>query len=53
MQENLTIARPYAQAAFDVAEASNAVVDWERALRLLATIVADEVSPCTTQMWNG
>ena len=41
MQENLTIARPYAQAAFDVAQASNAVAEWERALRLLAIIVAD------------
>lgn len=41
MQENLTIARPYAQAAFDVAQGSNAVADWERALRLLAVIVAD------------
>lgn len=41
MQENLTIARPYAQAAFDVAQAGNAVAEWERALRLLASIVAD------------
>ena len=41
MQENLTIARPYAQAAFDVAQASNAVAEWEHALQLLAAIVAD------------
>lgn len=41
MQENLTIARPYAQAAFDVAQAAGAVTDWERSLDLLSGIVSD------------
>lgn len=41
MQENLTIARPYAQAAFDVAQAAGAVSEWKRSLELLAGIVSD------------
>ena len=41
MQENLTIARPYAQAAFEVAQLAGAVAEWDRALQLLAAVVAD------------
>jgi len=41
MQENLTIARPYAQAAFEVAQLAGAVAEWDRSLQLLASIVAD------------
>lgn len=41
MQENFTISRPYAQAAFEVAQLAGAVAEWDRSLQLLATIVAD------------
>lgn len=41
MQENLTIARPYAQAAFDTALEAGAVAQWDDALQLLGTIVDD------------
>ena len=42
MQENLTIARPYARAAFDTALDARAVADWETALQFLAIVVADK-----------
>lgn len=42
MQENLTVARPYAQAAFETARETNAIAQWDEALRLLAAIVEDE-----------
>jgi F-type H+-transporting ATPase subunit delta len=41
MQENLTIARPYAQAAFEVAQADGAVGDWDQSLSFLALVVND------------
>lgn len=41
MQENLTIARPYAQAAFDTAREAGAIAQWDEALQLLGAIVGD------------
>ncbi|MCW0191700.1 MAG: F0F1 ATP synthase subunit delta [Rhodococcus sp.] len=41
MQENLTIARPYAQAAFETAREAGTVAQWDDALQLLGTIVGD------------
>ncbi|MSQ68760.1 MAG: F0F1 ATP synthase subunit delta [Gammaproteobacteria bacterium] len=41
MQENLTIARPYAQAAFDTAQEAGEVAQWDAALQLLSRIVRD------------
>ena len=41
MQERLTIARPYAEAAFDIAAGSSAIDDWSSQLTLLATMVSD------------
>lgn len=41
MQENLTLARPYAQAAFEQATAEGATVEWSAALALLNAIVSD------------
>jgi F-type H+-transporting ATPase subunit delta len=41
MQENLTIARPYAQAAFEQATAEGTTAAWSSALTLLGTMVAD------------
>lgn len=41
MQENLTIARPYAQAAFETALEAGAIVQWDEALQLLGAIVGD------------
>jgi len=41
MQENLTIARPYAQAAFETACEAGEVAQWDDALRLLGAIVDD------------
>lgn len=42
MQENLTVARPYAQAAFEQARAEGALGAWSEALAYLAAVVADE-----------
>ena len=41
MQENLTVARPYAQAAFDTAAEAGAVPVWDTALARLAAMVSD------------
>lgn len=41
MQENLTIARPYAQAAYEHARAEGKLPAWTDALDLLAALVAD------------
>lgn len=41
MQERLTIARPYAEAAFDIAGAENAIDAWSEQLATLAGIVSD------------
>lgn len=42
MQEKITIARPYAQAAFDVAAEEGNLAQWSEMLSILATIIADE-----------
>jgi F-type H+-transporting ATPase subunit delta len=41
MAENLTIARPYAEAVFSSADASGALQAWSQALQRLAMIVSD------------
>lgn len=41
MLEKTTIARPYAQAVFELAQESGAVAEWSSALDLLKRIVAD------------
>lgn len=41
MAEIITIARPYAQAVFDLAREKNAFDEWSRTLELLSVIVAD------------
>ncbi len=41
MQEKLTIARPYAQAAFEQARDDSSIAAWSAALTRLATIVSD------------
>ena len=42
MAESLTIARPYAEAASDLAREANALPSWSDALRRLATVVDTE-----------
>ncbi|MBM4226480.1 MAG: F0F1 ATP synthase subunit delta [Gammaproteobacteria bacterium] len=42
MQENLTVARPYAQAAYEQARAEGTLSAWSDALAYLAALVADE-----------
>lgn len=42
MSEYQTIARPYAQAVFDLAKAGNNYDDWSRALAWLSTIAGDD-----------
>jgi F-type H+-transporting ATPase subunit delta len=39
--ERATIARPYAKAAFDFAQAAHTLAEWSQGLRLAAEIVAD------------
>ena len=47
MAENVTIARPYADAAFELAKGADALGPWSEALAKLATIVADpEMQEC-------
>ena len=41
MQENLTIARPYAQAAFETALEAGTITQWDEALQRLGAIVDD------------
>ncbi len=41
MAENVTIARPYAEAAFKVALAGNALASWADALAAMAAVAAD------------
>lgn len=41
MAENVTIARPYAEAAFELAKASGALASWQDALSRLAAASAD------------
>ncbi len=41
MQENLTVARPYAQAAYEHARAEGTLSVWSDALAFLAAVVAD------------
>jgi F-type H+-transporting ATPase subunit delta len=42
MSETLTLARPYARAAFASAQASGALADWSSKLGVVAQIVADQ-----------
>lgn len=42
MAELTTLARPYAKAAFEYADASNSLDSWSKALQSLALLVADE-----------
>ena len=42
MAESLTIARPYAEAAFDLAREAGALPSWSDALRRLATVAATD-----------
>lgn len=42
MAENVTIARPYADAAFKLAQAGNALGAWSEALDRLAAVAADQ-----------
>lgn len=42
MAEKTTIARPYAQAVFELARRQNAYAQWGEVLHLLATVMADE-----------
>src|SRR4051794_32905562 len=41
MSQNLTLARPYARAAYDIARQGNTTSDWSNALGLAARIAAD------------
>jgi len=41
MQENTTIARPYAQAVFETASEENKLTEWSEMLELLEAVVAD------------
>lgn len=41
MAENLTVARPYAEAAFELARAAGALPAWQGALERMATAAAD------------
>ena len=41
MAELTTIARPYAEAAFELARSSNALPVWSSMLRYLSAVVAD------------
>lgn len=48
MAENLTLARPYAEAAFKVALAGNALASWADALAAMAAVAADpDMRACT------
>jgi F-type H+-transporting ATPase subunit delta len=41
MAENVTLARPYAEAAFHLAQGTGALVSWQQALERMAAIAAD------------
>lgn len=42
MAENVTVARPYAEAAFELAKAGGALAAWQAALERMAAAAADE-----------
>lgn len=42
MQENITVARPYAEAAFDTAQSESDLVSWSSMLEILGLIAADQ-----------
>ncbi len=42
MAESITLARPYAKAAFEVALAAKELSDWSKSLQLLASVAANE-----------
>jgi F-type H+-transporting ATPase subunit delta len=41
MSETLTLARPYARAAFEMASGANALADWAQKLRFSALLISD------------
>ena len=41
MQDNITIARPYARAVYELAEAENNLQEWSDLLKLLSQVVVD------------
>lgn len=41
MAENVTVARPYAEAAFELAKSAGTLADWQTALASMATVAAD------------
>lgn len=41
MAENVTVARPYAQAVFSLAKDANSLQQWSQSLELLRTVMAD------------
>lgn len=43
MAENVTVARPYAEAAFELAKAGGALAAWQTALERMAAVSADEL----------
>ena len=48
MAENVTLARPYAEAAFQLAKGGNALSEWSGALTRLAAVAASpEMGECT------
>ncbi len=49
MAENITLARPYADAAFQLARATNALGPWQQALDRMAAVAADaQMVECIT-----
>ena len=49
MAENITLARPYADAAFQLARANNALGPWQQALDRMAAVAADaQMVECIT-----
>ncbi|MBP9654213.1 MAG: F0F1 ATP synthase subunit delta [Rhodocyclaceae bacterium] len=49
MAENITLARPYADAAFQLARATNALGPWQQALNRMAAVAADaQMVECIT-----
>lgn len=59
MAESITLARPYAKAAFDYALEQNALADWSRQLNLAATVAGTDkivrvlTSPTLTTAQHG
>lgn len=43
MSENITIARPYAKAIFDIAKSGNMLTEWDKLLSYLSIMISDEI----------